>query len=296
MHDSGSKLAKAFASSPTQPAQSLQAEYDQLDNSTREQAKKVTMGCDTLDKAWRELLPKLNEMQALLSQRGADRQHIVEIKLPTWTKWLNDFLTETGLGIRMRTVQNHLNKFRGLNKQKTRLSDPPRKLSSQEQKRLLEAAQRGNELIQALESSGDYHPAMQEYKRFMMGPEKLEQMLEAIPSDLGLAATLSLFPPAAAVRTTEEPVALNTPAPAMVAKPCIALPKAGNWSGLADFVCATAGEGITAALGGLDARVAAEILQMAVRKIVQTCCPCPAEILMELKYVRGGTAPVRRAA
>jgi hypothetical protein len=81
----------------------------------------------------------------------------------------------------------------------------------------------------------------------------------------------------------------------MAAQPSIALPKAGSWSGLADFICATAGNGINAALDGLDPSVAAETLQMAVSKIVKMCCPCPAEILVEIKYVRG-TSPVRRAA
>lgn len=296
MNNIDEKLAKGFASSPAQPAQSLQGEYNLLNNSAVKAASKVARRYDALDQAWSELLPTLDQMQALLSQRGADRQDAGEGKLPTWTEWLKAFLKATGLGVTMWTIQSHLVKLRGLGKIKAQPSDPPLKLSSPDQRRLLQAVQCCNELIAAFEHGGDYQQVMEDYKRIAMGPDKLEQLLEAIPNDSVFSTGPSVLPAPAGAHSMEGAVSRGCPGPAVPAQPSLSLPKAGSWSGLVDFVCGTAGEGIKAALDGLDPRHAAEILQRSVSKIVGTYCPCPGQIAVEIKYVDAGTASVRRAA
>jgi hypothetical protein len=61
--------------------------------------------------AWDALLPILDKMQKLLSQRGANHKDAA-ISLPEWGFWWHDFSRRNNLNISFRTVQYRLNRLR----------------------------------------------------------------------------------------------------------------------------------------------------------------------------------------
>jgi len=266
------KLAKTFASCGEPPTKTLQEQYEQLNRSARSGAKQLSNRCELLNQAWAELLPTLNEMQALLSQRGSDRESQSAAVLPTWTEWLRTFLKETGLAVTMRTVQGHLAKLRHLGTRGAKPSEAPPKLSSRDQRRLLAGAQCANEVIAALEAGTEYRPAMEDYKRIAMGPEKIEQLLETIPAESIPPISPPILPPS---QSTENAIALVAPVtlePVTALPPQVPLPKAGGWSGLFDYVNATCGDGLEAALAGQDPGQMATCLQHFAEKLTARYC------------------------
>jgi hypothetical protein len=267
------KLAKQFASSAEPARQALSEEYERLNLLARAKAEKVSSRCKSLVEAWADLLPTLDEMQALLSQRGVDREQQSAGGLPTWTQWLIGFLSESGLGVTVRSVQLHLAKFRGLGKQKNGRSESPRKLSPRDQRRLLAAAQCGNELITALDNGAEYQTLLEEYKRIAMGPAKIEQLLDAIPNEPLPSISPSVKPPAQGVENTIGPVAPCTPESVTVLpRPQVALPKGGNWSALVDYVGDACGDGISVTLAELNPCDMANCLQHFAQKLTDKYC------------------------
>ena len=60
-----------------------------------------------------ELVPKIAEMQSLLSQRGEKRRVVLmQAGLPTWTKWYGSFKEQHGLRLSLRGIQKRLAKLR----------------------------------------------------------------------------------------------------------------------------------------------------------------------------------------
>jgi len=58
-----------------------------------------------------EITPHLASMQALLSQRGRDREKVLkQAGLPTWTQWATSYAAK--LDCAMRTIQDHIQRYR----------------------------------------------------------------------------------------------------------------------------------------------------------------------------------------
>jgi len=185
-----------------------------------------------------------------------------------------------------RTVQRRLAELRGVGKQKAEPSDRPRKLSLTEQKRLLKAAQCGNELIEALERGRPHTQLMQEYKRIGMDTEEIDQILNATPNGAATSSRLPVHLPAQVAGNTDGLV--HTSTPVTVLQPRVALPKPGNGIGLANYIVAACGDAFQAALAGLDPSVMATCLQESTRKIVGTFCGFDRErgqITVSIQYV-----------
>jgi hypothetical protein len=259
------KLANDFASSPGPEAQALLEQYNQLNLSAQAGAKKVVSRCKSLKEAWVELLPTLDEMQKLLSQRGDEHDSRSAAALPTWTQWVKDYLKATGLGVSVRSVQLHLAKLRRLGKRNTIPSEPPIKLTPRDQRRLLKAAQCGNELIEALErgSGRDYIKLMQEYKRIGMDTEKIDQLLVT------------------------------------VSQPRAALPKPGDGSALFDYINGCCGDGVKIALGGPDPCVMAACIQKFAERLADFYCARDREggkIEVKIEFVQADAVSLQQAA
>jgi hypothetical protein len=296
----GGELATVVASSFDSPTQPLPGEFERLNQLAREGAEKVTSRCQSLSRAWADLLPTLDKMQALLSERGADHTlQSAELRLPTWTEWLRAYLKETGLDVATRTVQRHLTKYRGLGKQKTPQIGSPIKLSSRDQRRLLAATQCANELVAALKSNTEYRPLLDEYQRLTIGPERIEQLFDTMPGEAVPSIAPQSLPQVNVAGNSVRKVVPGAVESAAAVQPLAALPKAGNWSGLANYVSATCEDGFKAALGGLEPRVMAACLQQFVQQLTDRYCQYDrqgGQINVNIKFVQDGALRRQRAA
>ena len=63
--------------------------------------------------AFDDLIPDLDIMQAMLSQRGRYRKLMDTLGLPTWTAWFKDFEKRCALEYSLKTVQRRLKEYRG---------------------------------------------------------------------------------------------------------------------------------------------------------------------------------------
>lgn len=292
----GVKLANQFASSQEPDAQSLLEEYTELNLSARAGAEKLSSCCKLMRDEWTKLLPILARMQALLSQRGADHGSPIAAGLPTWTIWLEQFLNETGLTVTMRAVQKQLAKLRVSGEKNAAPTDSPLKLSTREQRRLLTATQCANELIQALESGAEYRPAMEEFKRISMSSDKIEQLLESMPSD----AVPSTMPPVLVEQAAGNGnglATIGTQQPVTKLQPRAALPRPGGGIGLANYVVKNCDKGIAAAFAGLRPSEMACCFQQFVHKLAEKYLGSDLQRWeIRVHYVPAGTDSTQRAA
>ena len=107
------KLANRFASLDAEQTKQVFSELSE------EIGKKSDAAVSALERAaerWEELVPKIAEMQALLSQRGEKRRAVLtQAGLPTWTQWFEGFKKEHGLRLSLRAIQKRLTKIRDRN-------------------------------------------------------------------------------------------------------------------------------------------------------------------------------------
>jgi len=88
-------------------ANGCKAEFDRLETELQPVGDAVAKANITLEGAG----PLLDQMQALLSQRGEERKKVLkEAGLPTWTKWVKEWTEE--LDISLRTIQRHIQELR----------------------------------------------------------------------------------------------------------------------------------------------------------------------------------------
>jgi hypothetical protein len=105
--------AQDCASSNADSDDSESKQFAELQVEAKKHAKEVA-STDRLhhQAAWDALLPILDKMQKLLSQRGANHKDAAK-GLPEWGFWWHDFSQKNHLGISFRTVQYRLNRYQG---------------------------------------------------------------------------------------------------------------------------------------------------------------------------------------
>lgn len=92
----------------------VRAEFDDL-------SKRITTKLDVYVASARKakldfdaLLPELDRMQAMLSQRGRLRDLMDTISLPKWTEWFEEFRNRLGEEFTIRSIQRKLRQYRGI--------------------------------------------------------------------------------------------------------------------------------------------------------------------------------------
>lgn len=88
----------------------LAAEYERRDAAIREDFAGIT-------EVSRTLLADLSYMQSLLSKQGDNHRLVIEAraqghKIPSWTEFYREFCGESGLGDKLRTIQQRLKDYR----------------------------------------------------------------------------------------------------------------------------------------------------------------------------------------
>jgi hypothetical protein len=106
-------------------------------------------------------LPILDEMQNLLSQRGADHADADEC-LPEWSVWWNAFRMKNQLNVSFRTVQDRLRGYRGRSSGEKR-SKP--RVTRSEQQQLTVTATLAYRLAAAIQSGEGIREALDTFLR-----------------------------------------------------------------------------------------------------------------------------------
>lgn len=138
--------AQDCASSNPGSSDSELKQFTELQVEAKKYAKVVASTCRQHHQAaWDGLLPILDKMQKLLSQRGANYKQATN-GLPEWGFWWHDFSLRNNLNISFRTVQYRLNRLRETSS--SGKQHGPR-LTRQEQIDLARTAWEGHQLASA---------------------------------------------------------------------------------------------------------------------------------------------------
>lgn len=266
----------------------LREKYRELNDSVHEKAKFVADGCNSLNASWDEFLPLLDQIQALLSQRGEARKQLSDAGLPVWSQWFKTFQKDIGLTATLRTLQNRLVKFRSKGEKKPKQVTPPVQFSVRNQRRLLKTMQCANDMVAAIDNGREYQDAMREYKRIAIPGDSIDHMLETLASAEDTQESPSTIPDAVAIAATP----VTTP-PALLQQPSSAtqitfVPKPGDCTGLADRVGASCGESIKSVLEGLAPDLMADVFGKFAQRLAQMYCHCgrEAEIKVTVQIVK----------
>jgi hypothetical protein len=112
------------------------------------------------------MLPLVDQMQSMLSERGSQRKLMTTLGLPTWSEWCKDFRKRLHADITIRTIQRRLRAYREVppaNDVNVIAKESIRQLESTRQAERLEAAVEERmqlnpairqQLIRALETKG----------------------------------------------------------------------------------------------------------------------------------------------
>jgi hypothetical protein len=132
------ELAAPFASFDYLTEDQLKETYRNLNEDATAAADIIIDRCKSLDDAWRKLIPILDRMQSLLSQRGKARIAYRNAELPTWSGWYEGFCKRKEFGATLRAAQKRIRNFRGYApKDKPSRSEPDPRVSLDNQRRLL---------------------------------------------------------------------------------------------------------------------------------------------------------------
>jgi hypothetical protein len=264
------KLANQFATLDTDE---LRKTYNLLNDAIREKTKPVVEALESANHHWDELLPHLDDMQSMLSQRGEARDKLRAANLPGWSEWFKLYKKDTGLGVTLRAVQKRLAKFRAKDIKKSGKPDSGSNLSKKKQKQLVEAPQCANEKVGAMDGGGDSTQALKTYKQVAMDcdqPGKLPKSI-ATGESSGSAAAPGLKLAKAVIEQgfgDRFPTALqvlesaNVPVPSVPAqvqkqtdaKPSPPMPKGGDWKRMLMSYTELLGKHTDAVFAELDER------------------------------------------
>lgn len=290
------ELVKPFTSFCGVEPDGVKDRYNWLNESANEKGTLIENGTCDLSKAWAEFLPVLDEIQSLLSQRGSAREMLRDANLPLWSEWLEAFQKKSGLNCTVRTLYNHLSRYRAIGKEKRKRAEPPVRLPAKDQKRVLTALQFANEMVDALDHGGNYLEPLEGYRRVAIEPDRIAQLLEIIPPDevsFGSPGTLPLtaIPPVVAP-------GLSPTFPATI-QPSVLMPSVGDWGRLVEMVNASCGSQIDATLDGLRPEMAAYALGKFVGELAKLHYrydPAAGEIAVTVSYIERRTPAVKEAA
>ncbi len=145
----------------------------------------------TVVRTMEEIVPYLARMQALLSQRGADRKMVLKkAGLPTWTKWAEGYAAS--LHCTLRTIQRHILLVREDHVQRALGpgsaaekgaggSGVPKqaRLDARQQAALVRAQMVANDLATALRDGTEWDPLLAEFERVGISHAVLEAWSDA---------------------------------------------------------------------------------------------------------------------
>jgi hypothetical protein len=134
-----------------------------------------------------QMIPRLDKMQALLSQRGAARKKVLKLAgLPSWPGYAKQYAEK--LGCSFRTIQDHITGFRrngtsGPSQQHAASAKKSERLDARQQSALVKAQLATNEIVAALKSGGDWQTLVAEYDKVAVTPAKLDSFFNSLSAE-----------------------------------------------------------------------------------------------------------------
>jgi len=132
-----------------------------------------------------QIIPDLERMQALLSQRGRNRKQVLKAAgLPSWQEYASGYAAK--LNRSFRTIQDHITGFRRTGKSgpsQSKGSDKgatPLRLDRRQQASLVKAQLAANDLVAALKAGHDWREAVSAYESVAVSPSKLESFVNTV--------------------------------------------------------------------------------------------------------------------
>ena len=139
-----------------------------------------------------QIVPYLDRMQSLLSQRGANRKKVLKkAGLPRWTQWAESYARN--LHCTVRTIQLHIKVLRNgrefessahaaatEKRSKGSGASKPVRLDGRQQAALVKAQLAANDLADALRNGADWQTPLAEYQKVAIAPAKLDNFLNAL--------------------------------------------------------------------------------------------------------------------
>lgn len=174
----------------TLDSDATKAAFENLDSTLNGLAEQVI---HTIDR----IIPRLADMQSLLSQRGKARKKVLKTAgLPSWPEYGQAYAEK--LECSFRTIQDHITGLRrngksgpsqsaksgqqpGRDGEKKRSN--PWHADAKDSRALADAQLAINDLISAYEAGADLAPAYQQYKKVAVSPGKLSAILDAANGD-----------------------------------------------------------------------------------------------------------------
>ena len=109
---------------------------------------------------FKALLPLLDEMHSMLSQRGPNRNLLDTLRLPTWSDWFEDFRSRLHEDINIRTIQRWLKEYRNRDDE----TPPPKDVNvlAKESIRHLESKPQAEKLDASVEAREQLNPTIRQ--------------------------------------------------------------------------------------------------------------------------------------
>jgi hypothetical protein len=90
----------------------IKASYEKLNRKIIRSADKYGVKAQDAAASWDILMPLIDRMQAMLSQRGEQRELMDTLGLPSWTEWFKEFRPRLK-EVTLRTIQRKIAEYRG---------------------------------------------------------------------------------------------------------------------------------------------------------------------------------------
>jgi hypothetical protein len=218
---------------------------------------------------WDQLLPVLNEVQAMLSQHCSRRQERRAIGLPTWQEWRNTFLTDSGLNVSERTAQRRLKEFRVLmNPELAKSAAHTAGQSSFERYQLLQTQLAVNQLRDAFHEGDDPSDALESVLATTISPERLREMVANSPKPRE-ANSIGARTAGSDTLLTSSAISFRLNHPGFSSK-CEIDFKPGGWALLAEYLTVDHSAQFDAVFGSLSLAEKHEVFEDFVSAIAKT--------------------------
>jgi hypothetical protein len=174
----GAETARVEGNYESLDVQGTKQAFDELNGVLNKLANTVVL---TLD----QIVPDLAKMQALLSQRGAERKKVLRgAGVPSWTSYAKAYANKVERSL--RSFQQRIKQYR--EQQASGTSSPsakakgsnngkPVRLDARQQTALVKAQLATNDLVAALKSGGDWQTPLKEYEKVAVSLAKLESFM-----------------------------------------------------------------------------------------------------------------------
>ncbi len=106
-------ICREFQTNPSIAPEQLQSEFANLQEQIDAKADAYISSVKKATADFYALIPLLDKMQAMLSQRGKLRELMDTATLPTWTEWFDNFRPRLKEKMTIRSIQRKLREYRG---------------------------------------------------------------------------------------------------------------------------------------------------------------------------------------